>query len=190
LVRAVEPHCAEQTAERLLKQFGSLGQLLAESRATLSASLQSGALVGVIVSAKAMVLESLREQMQRVSFDLNDPDVLCYLAAVMQNAVEERCHAIFLDTNLGFITEELIAAGDWSAVRIRLRPLMRRAVELDAANLVLFHNHPSGRAEPSAQDIEFTLVASGIAEALGICIYDHLIVAGPRVFSMRAAGIL
>ncbi len=113
-----------------------------------------------------------------------------YLIATMQGEAEEHLHAIFLDSQRRYLKDERVASGGWSHITIRLRPLLRRALELNSANLVLFHNHPSGVAKPSQADIALTQQAWSVANLLGIELYDHLIVAGPSVFSMRSAGLM
>lgn len=59
-----------------------------------------------------------------------------------------------------------------------------------AASVILAHNHPSGDAKPSRQDVKTTqqLVAAGIL--LGIPVGDHIIVAGQEHYSFRRAGLL
>ena len=67
---------------------------------------------------------------------------------------------------------------------------MRRAVELDAASLILVHNHPSGDPTPSADDLDMTRQVEGAAALLGIAVRDHVIVGNGRTLSFRAEGLL
>jgi len=68
--------------------------------------------------------------------------------------------------------------------------VVKRALELGAAALILVHNHPSGEAEPSAADIAMTEELRGAAEKLGIVIHDHLVIARAGHASFRALGLL
>ncbi len=190
LVEAIDPESADIIAESLLERFGSLGGIFSASPISLSHSANSQAIATILTLARPVVVESMREDVRRVPFDPKDRRIMDYLIATMQGATEEHLHAIFLDSKCCYLTDERVASGSWSQISLRLRPLLRRAIELNSANLVLFHNHPSGNAKPSQSDIEFTCQASAVANAIGIELFDHLIVSGPCVYSMRLAGQL
>ena len=52
------------------------------------------------------------------------------------------------------------------------------------------HNHPSGSAEPSAEDIRLTRRIANLTQAVGVQLLDHLIFAGADMVSMRERGLL
>lgn len=190
LVGAIDPGSSEKIASQLLERFGSLSGIFAESQISLAQHTDSAALATLLFFAKAAVLEGMRENVRRVQFDPRDSRIMDYLIATMQGEAEEHLHAIFLDSQRRYLKDERVASGGWSHITIRLRPLLRRALELNSAQLVLFHNHPSGLAKPSQADIALTQQAWSVANLLGIELFDHLIVAGPSVFSMRSAGMM
>jgi DNA repair protein RadC len=190
LVSAIAPNEADRITERLLSAFGSLGAILGAPAKTLARHVDNEALVAVLSLARATVVEGMHEDVRRRVFDPADTRILNYLIASMQGKTEEHLHAIFLDSLRRYIVDEHIASGSRTQVVLRLRPLLRRAIEHNCAQLVLFHNHPSGDAEPSAADVEFTKEVHSVAKTLGIELLDHLIIAGPSVFSMRLAGLL
>ena len=70
------------------------------------------------------------------------------------------------------------------------REVVRRALELGAAAVVLVHNHPSGDPTPSSDDIAMTEQIREAAGALSIVLRDHLIVGNGRVFSFSESGLL
>ena len=190
LVSLIEPDDAEQIAHELIDTFGSVGELFAASETLLAARVRSPAIAGMICAARDLVMEGLSENVQRSAFDPSAPDLLRYLVGTMKGEQEEHLHAIFLDHGARYISDERMFSGTWSAVDVRLRPIMRRSIELNAAKIVLYHNHPSGNSRPSEADCQFTQQASGVGRLLGIELFDHLIVAGSSVFSMRTAGML
>ena len=189
LVRAFEPNGAESLAQKLIKEFGSLGQVLAAASWKIAQFTGNDLLAATLSAARAAVLEGLQEDFCRFPIDLRDPKLLVYLKAQMQGE-EEYLHAIFLDNQQRYISDERVASGDWTNVAIRLRPLFRRTMEIGAAKLVLCHNHPSGNPTPSQADIIFTNEVQKVARSLGIELLDHLIVSGKSVFSMRTAGLV
>ncbi len=77
-----------------------------------------------------------------------------------------------------------------SAVTLPMRALVARALALDAAGLVIAHNHPSGDPSPSAEDVKLTRRFAMACDALGLALHDHLIFAGGQCESFRRLGLL
>jgi len=69
------------------------------------------------------------------------------------------------------------------------RELVKRALELNAANCIMFHNHPSGSTVPSEQDIGFTNGAAMVLDVIGCPLRDHLIVAAGKYQSLLPVNI-
>jgi DNA repair protein RadC len=190
LVGGIYPERASEIADDLLERFGSLGGIFSAARFPSFDAICGELLTEMLLSAKATVMESLKESVQRSRFDPNDPIVLRYMVALMKDCPEEQLHAFYLDARNGFLHHEHVASGSWSAISVGLRPVLRRAIEIDSAKLVLVHNHPSGDPRPSRPDLHFTQHVAKVLGGLGIRLLDHLIVAGPNVFSMRIAGMM
>lgn len=80
--------------------------------------------------------------------------------------------------------------GEAAAADVPVREIVRDALSLDAAVIVIAHNHPSGDHRPSSEDVLFTLRFARTLEGVGIELADHLIVARDRHTSLRAEGYL
>ena len=115
---------------------------------------------------------------------------LRYLVAELGHLRNEALLAVFLDRSERYIAENMIAFGDTISLTFELRTLLRRAVEHDAFGIILAHNHPSGTTGPSEADVAATKTIRDTISAIGMRLHDHLIVAGPHVFSMRRSGHL
>jgi DNA repair protein RadC len=76
------------------------------------------------------------------------------------------------------------------AADLPVRRIVEDALRLGARGLIIAHNHPSGDAQPSWDDIEATRELAETAARLGIRLHDHLIVAGAETSSLRALGLL
>jgi DNA repair protein RadC len=190
LVSTIAPNEADEITGRLMTRFGSIGQVLGQSVEKIEREIGSRQIANLLNLSRQVVHEALREDIRSTKFEFGDPRFGRYLVSEMLGAKEERLIALFLDHRSRFIVEETIALGSWAEVSLRLRALLRRAIELDAARIVLSHNHPSGEARPSDRDIEFTSRLSRDSSSLGIEILDHIIVAGPKLFSMRNGGAM
>jgi DNA repair protein RadC len=94
-----------------------------------------------------------------------------------------------LDSGHRIIGSELIARGSIDGVEAQPREVFKAAVAGSTKAIILAHNHPSGREEPSRQDIELTSRLKQAGELLGIEVLDH-VVTGPEGFctSMRSRG--
>ena len=70
------------------------------------------------------------------------------------------------------------------------REVVKRALELQAAALIMVHNHPSGDPTPSQADIDMTRQVAEAAQSMGIVLHDHLIIAKSGHTSFRDMGYL
>ena len=117
-------------------------------------------------------------------------DILDCLAPEMVALPREELRAVLLDVRQRVIRVCRIGEGGLSGAVIHPRDLFREAVKANAAALVLVHNHPSGDASPSPEDIETTRRMAEIGEVMGIRVLDHLVVAGSGSVSFREQGLL
>lgn len=104
----------------------------------------------------------------------------------MKFSEEEKLRVFYLSSGNEILTEEQYR-GSVDSVSIDFRKLFREAVSSNASAVVVAHNHPSGRSEPTSQDIEVTEELIDAGEKLGIEVLDHVIV-GKTISSMKASG--
>lgn len=123
---------------------------------------------------------------------LRQPAMIEYLrkTVLALPAGHERGHALFVDAQRACLGNAAFGMGGIGTLSLRLRALMGEALRLDAAGLILAHNHPSGQCRPSACDIAATRRLQDIALALDITLVDHLIFTTGAVYSMRAGRLL
>jgi len=95
-----------------------------------------------------------------------------------------------LNTAGEVISRRTVTIGTLNSTIVHPREVFAGAVKDRAASVIIAHNHPSGYAKPSEEDISTTqqLVAAGLI--LGIDLRDHIIVAKDEVFSFRAHMLL
>ncbi len=80
--------------------------------------------------------------------------------------------------------------GSIASAPVYPRLVVEAALRHHAAKVVFAHNHPGGLAEPSDEDVDITRTLVAVFDSLAIPVIDHLIVAGPRTFSMADARLL
>ena len=83
---------------------------------------------------------------------------------------------MFLDRKNMLIAHERQQRGTVDHTPVYPREVVKRALELSAAAIILVHNHPSGDPTPSTADIQMTKQVVDIAKPLGIAVHDHIII--------------
>lgn len=97
---------------------------------------------------------------------------------------------LLLDTRHRLIRTEILFRGTIAGASVHSREVARAVIESNAAAVILFHNHPSGVAEPSQAD---ELITRRLREALALLdvrVLDHLIIAGAQEYSFAETGLL
>lgn len=102
----------------------------------------------------------------------------------------ETLAVLMLDARHGVIGLELVATGAVAHVSVEAREVFAPAVSIKASAIVIAHNHPSGNADPSSQDAEFTRAMVEAGRVLSIEVLDHVIVARCSYYSFRRNGRL
>jgi DNA repair protein RadC len=108
----------------------------------------------------------------------------------MAELAEEQLRVIFLNDSWNMVVEEQFWTGTTTHVDLRINHIVRKAISLASPAFVIAHNHPSGEARPSTQDIEVTRRISSVCKALQIAVYDHIIVTRNGSFSFRRSGYM
>ena len=85
---------------------------------------------------------------------------------------------------------EIISEGGITGTVADPRIILRKALEEDAVNIILCHNHPSGSLKPSKADEELTRKIKEAARLLDIAVIDHIIVSENGYYSFADEGIL
>lgn len=188
---------------------GPAGELApALSRKLIDAN---GSLVGVLASAKCRELslsdlsDVVRHRLQYLAEVMGTvwrQDALTapifatsqalatYLQFEMAPLKRETFRVLFLNSGNGLIRDQTMWEGSVNRVQIHPREVVSLALETHSSALILIHNHPSGRAAPSAEDIRITQQIIAACKLLDIAVHDHLIVGKQDIFSMRSKHIV
>ncbi|HEV2035112.1 MAG TPA: JAB domain-containing protein [Candidatus Dormibacteraeota bacterium] len=102
----------------------------------------------------------------------------------------ETLAVLMLDAQHIVIGLELVATGAVAHVSVEAREVFTPAISAKASAIVIAHNHPSGHADPSPQDAEFTRAMVEAGRVLHIDVIDHLVVTRRSYYSFRRSGRL
>ena len=97
---------------------------------------------------------------------------------------------LFLDAQHRLICLEEMFRGTLAQTSVYPREVVRRALDLHAAAVVLAHNHPSGVAEPSKADEHLTITLRTALALVDVRVLDHLVVGRDDVVSFAERGLL
>lgn len=101
----------------------------------------------------------------------------------MKGLDHEECWAMFLNRLKRVLSLEMITKGIDGMVPIDAAKIAKRALELNADSVIIFHNHPSGDPTPSNADLNSTEALRDALVHLGKKLLDHIIVSDDRYFS-------
>ncbi|MEA2800401.1 MAG: repair protein RadC [Rhodospirillaceae bacterium] len=177
-------------AKKLLDRFGTLGDVFAAEPEQLR---EFEIDQKTLVHFKAM-REVGRRLAERKVKDMpvltNWQQLIDYCHVALAHEKTEQFRILFLDRKNVLIADEVQQRGTIDHTPVYPREVVKRALALNAAALILVHNHPSGDPKPSRDDIEMTREIRKAAEALGISIHDHLVIGRKGHASFRSLGLL
>ncbi|MFW2829332.1 RadC family protein [Sphingomonas sp. ID0503] len=178
-------------AKRLIDAFGSFGAVLtADAKALARIGGIGDTSIAAIKIAQASALRLLQKQVLDRPVLSNWQALLDYLQADMGHLDIERVRVLHLNAKNMLMRDEPISEGSTSEAAIYVREVVRRAIDLGSAALIIVHNHPSGDPSPSRQDIAITRELIAAAKPLKIQVHDHIIVSASGHKSLRAEGLL
>ena len=173
----------------MVRHFGSLNGLFAASLDDFSALHGLG-------PAKFAQLQAVMELARRAvgedlaaGITLSAPQaVRHYLQLMFAAKSHEAFVVLFLDVRNRLISAEEMFRGTLTHASVYPREVIRQALHLNAAAVILAHNHPSGSATPSASDLGLTRALQQAAALVDLRILDHFIIAGASVHSFAEHG--
>ena len=172
-------------AHRLLDTFGSLKGVLEAGPERLmtvdGVGEETATLVSLMVPMFRRYCACVCEEKKRLP---NRGDAMEYCKALLAGRQTENFYIVCLNADYEVLGAKRIAEGTLVEVSINTRKVVETVLNLNAHGVLLCHNHPSGRLEPSDQDWATTVEIRRVLAQLGIALYDHVIAAGAQVMSM------
>lgn len=188
---AVEPEHCEHIAAALLDEFRTLASLWSQTAEAIGRIAgDRPAVIAVLTSAREAMLELLGSRVASGVVDPFAPALRDYLIASMGSLPDERLRILFLDAGRGLIADEEVQRGTLAQLALYPRTIFRRALEHNAAALILVHNHPSGDHRPSEEDILATRKLDQLGRALDVQILDHIVVTASRIHHLMSDDVI
>lgn len=191
LFYAVPRQDTNPIAHRLLDRFGSLSRVF---DASLEELMEQG---GLTENAAALIklLPAVARRQQLSRSDLGS--VLSttrqcgdYLVPYFYGATDEMVYLLGLDAKCKVLGCVQLFQGTVNYAHLSTRRVVEAALKMKATSVVLAHNHTSGIAVPSQEDIQTTHAISHALDLVGVLLADHIVVADEDYVSMAESGLL
>lgn len=146
-----------------------------------------------IFGKNAMIIKSILElykrRTQKKEFKITQPkDVAEYLMEELRYLKQEVLVVLYLNTKNVIISKEIVSKGSLNSSIVHPREVFAGAIKNGSASIVVAHNHPSGDATPSNEDISVTNRLKECGKLLGIDLLDHVIIGNGKYESLKERG--
>jgi len=173
-------------AREMISNFGGLnGLMMATQDDLLSVKGIGKAKMAQILAAMEIVKRRLRQPLEKINIIENPRDLFEYLKASMSNLSREEFRLLHLNRSKHLIAEEVLFRGTVDESAVYAREVVESALKKKASALIFVHNHPTGPAQFSPEDIELTKALIAGCRAVDIPVLDHVVTGRGDCVSLR-----
>ena len=180
-------------AKQLINQFGNISSVINADPNLLKKipQINDNVLVSIKI-IKEIITRNFKQQIDNKIIIQSWDSLIKYCQLLLANLKYEEFHIIFLDKKHQLISDDLYKEGSIENLIIDPVDIVKKALLIGAASLILVHNHPSGNVEPSKYDIENTRKITTALQFFNIKLYDHLIIGGDnqKYYSFRGNSLI
>jgi len=138
----------------------------------------------IILASQELVKRALKIQDSGLPIVQSINDVILQVGYIREKT-REHFVAIYLNARNELLFRKHIFIGTLNASLVHPREIFSEALRHNAASVILVHNHPSGDAEPSQDDLEITKRIIEAGKIMGIDVLDHVIITKNKIFSFK-----
>lgn len=177
-------------ANMLLKKHGSIEAVSKLYKEQLV--IEKG--ISEVKALQLMALGEVIRRMRETNYQIDKVGVYCYQQIAdrftyeLLDAKQEKILVVILNTKFEIVKEISVYHGNEGGFEVSPNAIIKLLILHNAQTFVLLHNHPSGQAEPSLDDISFTINFRRECQRFGLRLLDHIILARRGVFSFANSG--
>lgn len=178
-------------ARQLIQEFGNVYHVLhAETDALLRVPGIGQSTVLLLRLVHSLICINHKNILGDKSMYMAQDTLVDYCRAKMSGLSKEEFHVLYLDSNMCMVEDELHSRGGIESTNVYYDRIVARAINKSYKAVLLLHNHPTTDNTFSITDIDVTRKLEFALNLCGIQLYDHFVVAGGIVHSMRNERIL
>ncbi|MCP4302799.1 MAG: JAB domain-containing protein [Gammaproteobacteria bacterium] len=182
---------AEQAAIQLLHRFGNLRSLLHADPADILACNGIGpARLSILRALPELARRYYSESLPSGEVIRSPADTEAFLQSRMRHLDHELFCCLFLDNRHRVLGFDELFRGTIDGTSVYPREVVKEALAVNAAAVILAHNHPSGVAEPSQADERITKRLKSALDLVDIRLLDHLIIGDGKATSLARRGLI
>ena len=178
----------KKQAKNLALTFDPASPPSAEGQALLDALRSNLSLLGEI--AMRYEVNNKPERPENPPTVGTPGDIHNLLGPEMSRLAQEQLRVLLLDIHNNVIGQRVVYQGNVSSSIVRAAEVFRPAVVEAAPAIAIAHNHPSGSADPSPEDVHITRKLKQAADLLDIELVDHIVIGRGRFVSLREKGLI
>ena len=187
LTYAIQRKDTNPLAHALIRRFGSLSAVLEAAPAELMRVEGIGPQAATLLSMAVPLMRAYEQEKLLPKRRIGTYSSLrAYCRTLYFGTQNEQFYVLALDARLSLLSVKLLAQGTPSQVRVEPRQVAEELLRVGATGAVITHNHPSGNAFPSQEDIDLTLSIQELLNGMDIRLYDHVLVADNQYYSFFA----
>ncbi len=151
--------------------------------------------IGNVKAVQLLCIAEITKRMSKATREegvrlLSPGAVASYYMEDMRHLMTEQLMLLTLDSKSKLLSEKIISSGTVNASIASPREIFIDALQNDAVNIILLHNHPSGDPTPSKEDILTTNRVKDAGKLIGIQLMDHIIIGDNQYISLKERGLL
>lgn len=178
-------------ARQLIAEFGNVYHVLHAGTDALLAIPGIGQSTVLLLNlVHDLISVNYKKQLECKSVYLAQDALIAYCRDKMTALATEEFHVLYLDANLCMAEHEVHSRGSIEATNVYFDRIVARAINKGYKSVLLLHNHPTTDNTFSMADIDVTQKLEYALNLCGIQLFDHLVVSGGIVHSMRAECML
>lgn len=143
-----------------------------------------------LLAARELIARLLDEELQQAALLSSSEQVEEYLRVRFSGQEHESFIALFVDSQNRLIEAEELFRGTLNETAVYPREVVKRALQLNAAGVIVAHNHPGASVQPSDDDIQLTRELKKALALIDVDVLDHLVIADGAVTSFADRGLL
>lgn len=173
-------------ARMLYKKFGGMFQILSAPIEDLCMVRGMGRTTAIFIKVvQQIMLDGYESAMTKQQIFQNTEHFDNYCKLALGGKHIEELHVLYLSDIGCLLEDELHSVGTYDSSSVYTIEIVKHAIALNAKSVALVHNHPRPQTSFSEQDIAITLELQKQLNAVGIKLYDHFVVSGGILYSIK-----
>ena len=178
-------------AKALITEFGSFARVVNADPELLRRIPGIGdSVIAILRTVQEAAVRLVKEEMMEKPVVQSWKALLDYCRATMGHNKTEQFRILYLNKQHMIIADELQEVGTVDRAAVYPREVVKRALYLEAAAIILVHNHPGGDTKPSRADIDITKQIMQGAAVVGVELHDHVIISSKSHYSFKSHGVI